>query len=78
MVEESCSLVPQNFSYKNGRWWDGVVGVATVYTVRGSNLCSDKRFFSSPTRPDRLWGPPSLLCSVYRGSYPILTLRLPN
>jgi hypothetical protein len=46
------------------------VGVATVWTVRGSNFCSDKRFYSSPKRPDMLWGPPSPLRSVYRGSSP--------
>ena len=29
-----------------------------------------KRFFNSPKRPDRLWGPPSLLFNGYRGSFP--------
>ena len=27
-------------------------------------------FFSSPTRPDRLWAPHSRLFTVYRGSIP--------
>jgi hypothetical protein len=26
-------------------------------------------FFSSPPRPDRLWGPPSLLSKFYRGAH---------
>jgi hypothetical protein len=29
-----------------------------------------KRFLFSPKRPDRLWGPPGLLFSGYRGSFP--------
>jgi hypothetical protein len=33
--------------------------------VRGS----DGIFFSSPPRPDRFWGPPSLLSSGYLGAF---------
>jgi hypothetical protein len=29
-----------------------------------------KRFFSAPRRPDRLWGPPSLLYNEYQGFFP--------
>jgi hypothetical protein len=32
-----------------------------------TTLCWE--FFSSPPRPDRLWGPPSLLSSEYQGSF---------
>jgi hypothetical protein len=41
---------------------------ATCWTVWGSNPHSGKKFFSSPKRPDWLWGPPSLLFNGYRGS----------
>jgi hypothetical protein len=30
----------------------------------------DWEFFSSPPRPDRLWGPPSLLSNGYQGPFP--------
>jgi hypothetical protein len=44
------------------------VGVATGYGLdgRGSIPRSGKRFFSSPQRPDWLWGSPSLLSNGYR------------
>jgi len=34
--------------------------------IQGSIPGRGKRFFSSPTRPDWLWGPPSLLFNGYR------------
>ena len=45
---------------------DSVVGIArlaTGWTVRGSNPGGGEIF---RTRPDRPWGPPSLLYNVYR------------
>jgi len=30
----------------------------------------DHWFFSSPSRPDRLWGPPSLIFNGYQGLFP--------
>jgi hypothetical protein len=34
---------------------------------RGSSPGRIKWVFSTPQRPDRLWGSPRLLCDVYRG-----------
>ena len=41
--------------------------MATGWTVRGSNPSTFKRFLSPPNNTDRLWGPPSLLFTGYRG-----------
>ena len=43
--------------------WSGksVIRIAIKPDGPGSNSCRGKRFFSSPKRPDRFWGPPSLL-----------------
>ena len=30
----------------------------------------DKKFFSTPNRPNKLWGPPSLQGNKYQGSFP--------
>jgi hypothetical protein len=52
--------------------WDSVVGIATGYGLDdrgvGVRVPVGSRIFSSPRRPDGLWGPPSLLSSGYRGS----------
>jgi hypothetical protein len=45
--------------------WDSSVGIATGYElddqVDGIRVPVGERIFSSPSRPDRLWGPPNLL-----------------
>jgi hypothetical protein len=43
---------------------------ATCWTVRGSNPGKSTTSFSSSKRPDRLWGPPSLLFNGHRSSLP--------
>jgi len=37
---------------------------------RRSILDRSREFFPSPPRPDRFWGPPSLLSNGYRLLYP--------
>jgi hypothetical protein len=50
---------------------DSSVGIATGYGLDdrgvGVRIAVGSRIFSSPRYPDRLWGRPSLLSSVYGG-----------
>jgi hypothetical protein len=51
--------------------YDSAVGIATGYGMDnrgvGVRVPVRSRIFSSPLRPDRLWGPPSFLSNGYRG-----------
>jgi hypothetical protein len=42
-----------------------------IAAIRYSHLYRDKKSFSSPRGPDRLWGPPSLLLRAYRVCFPV-------
>jgi hypothetical protein len=52
---------------------DSVAGIATGYGLDdlgvGVRVPVGSRIFSSPQRPDRLWGPPSLLYNGHRGFF---------
>jgi hypothetical protein len=54
--------------------WDSVVGRATDYGPEDWGVWVlvpvGSRIFSSPCRPDRLWGPLNLLFNEYRGLFP--------
>jgi hypothetical protein len=54
---------------------DSAVGIATGYGLEdrevGIQDPVESRIFSSPRRPDRLWGPPSLISNDYQGFFPL-------
>jgi hypothetical protein len=52
---------------------DNVVGIATGYELDdrgfGVRVPVELRIFSNTRRPDRFWGPPSLLSNGYLGLF---------
>jgi hypothetical protein len=52
---------------QNRRSRDSLVGIATGYGL-DERVPVGSRIFSSPRRPDRLWGPPNLISNGYRGA----------
>jgi hypothetical protein len=74
----ACTIIKRDFNYICYRNFsksrDSSIGIASGYRLvdQGSIPCRGKIFFSTSERPDRLWGPPSLLYNVYWG----LTTRL--
>jgi len=52
-VSSTCQKVLQ-------RW-------STGWMIGGSSPGRGWEFYASPPRPDRLWGPPSLLSNGYKG-----------
>jgi hypothetical protein len=52
---------------------DSIVGIATGYGLNdrgvGVRVPVGSRIFSSPSRPERLWGPPNLLSNGHGGLF---------
>jgi hypothetical protein len=64
------------------RNWDSVVGIATGYRLDdqgiGVQVLVGSIIFSSPHRPDRLWGLPNLLPNGYGGGAPSPMAKRPG
>jgi hypothetical protein len=60
--------------YNKERIRDSSVGIATAYGLDnqgvGVRVQEGSRIFSSPRRPDRLWGQPNLVSNRYRELFP--------
>jgi hypothetical protein len=54
--------------------------IVTGHRLNGWSSISGtgKIFFSSPRRPNRLWGPPSLLCNEYLNLFPRKGVKRPG
>jgi hypothetical protein len=74
ICSSSEQMMEQYFKTDDNQHNDSSVGIATSYGLEGRGVGVRvpvwSRIFSSPHRPNRLWGPPNLLSNGYRGSFP--------
>jgi hypothetical protein len=77
VLQLSCDKVLKSKILTHSSTFSGIVtsrgslvGIATHYGLNdrgvGVQVPVGSRIFSSPRRPDRLWGPPNLLSNGYR------------
>jgi hypothetical protein len=75
-IRDSIPILPDPFQFifLTTMSQDNVVGIATGCRLDsggvGVRVPVGARVFSSARRPDRFWGPPNLLSSVYGTSFP--------
>jgi hypothetical protein len=64
----------ENIKFKINNVCTSTDGIAIGYGLDdrgvGVRVPVGSRIFTSPRRPDRFWGPPSLLSNGYRGRFP--------
>ena len=65
-----CRAMYSTFVIKRIRNNGQCIDYATDWTIRFSNPCVGKIFFSCPKPPNRFWGPSSLLFIVHKDFFP--------
>jgi hypothetical protein len=69
-LQKYVQIICCKFMLKTSEGYENVVGITNGYGLGDGGVLVDSRIFSSPCRPDRIWGPPNLLFSGSGGSFP--------